>query len=92
MSDRYGAGDNVEEMIGSLLREGVVIIESLMTSDIVDSFCADLRAEFDREGHFFQNDFNGHTTLRVGGVAAHSQQFEEFFTHPSYKRLRVLMW
>ena len=82
MIDRYDAGDNVEEMIGSLLREGVVIIESLMTSDIVDSFCEDLRAEFDREGHLFQNDFNGHTTLRVGGVAAHSQHFEVFFTHP----------
>ena len=82
MIDRYHKTDSVEAMVASLHREGAVIVESLMPDRVTECFCSDLRAEFDRQGHLFQNEFNGHKTLRVGGLAAHSEQFEAFFTHP----------
>ena len=42
----------------------------------------DLRAPFDAQGHKFQNDFNGYTTLRLGGILGLSRAAAELIAHP----------
>jgi hypothetical protein len=51
--------------------------------DEIPAIVSDLRPEFDREGHLYQNAFNGHQTLRVGGVTKYSSHFSDFLLHPS---------
>ena len=80
---RYQNLDNVDQVVGSLQRTGAVIIENLLPEKLVDTLNADLRSEFDREGHLYQNEFNGHNTLRVGGVTKYSDSFASFLMHPA---------
>ena len=80
---RYQNLENVDQVVGSLQRTGAVIIENLLPEKVVDTLNADLRSEFDREGHLYQNEFNGHNTLRVGGVTKYSDSFASFLMHPA---------
>ncbi len=80
---RYGPKDALDKIALELTDKGVVIIEDLLDLKVIDNFNADLRREFDRVGHLFQNTFNGHNTLRVGGVAKYSSQFPALLMHPS---------
>jgi len=80
---RYQNLENVDQVVGSLQRTGAVIIENLLPEKLVDTLNADLRSEFDREGHLYQNEFNGHNTLRVGGVTKYSDSFASFLMHPA---------
>lgn len=41
-----------------------------------------MRTAFDREGHLFENDFNGYKTLRLGGILALSRTAVELIAHP----------
>jgi ectoine hydroxylase-related dioxygenase (phytanoyl-CoA dioxygenase family) len=47
----------------------------------VDRVVTELRPHFDREGHRFQNEFNGYTTLRLGGILALSPSSVELIAH-----------
>ena len=78
---RYYAGDSEEEIACALAAHGAVIIEDLLGPDVIDALNADLRPEFDREGHLYQNSFNGHKTLRVGGVAKYTDYFPELLNY-----------
>lgn len=60
-----------------------MIIERLLPQGVVAGLASDLRPEFDREGHLYQNQFNGHKTLRVGGVTKYSGHFPTLLLHPS---------
>ena len=79
---RYQAHDHVDNMVDALVNNGVVIVENLLEVAAVTGLNADLRAEFDREGHLYQNSFNGHKTLRVGGLAKYSDHFATLLMHP----------
>ena len=63
----FAATDDIQNMVAALQQSGVVVIDSVLPEAVSDGLCADLRPEFDREGHLYQNEFNGHQTLRVGG-------------------------
>ena len=64
---RYQAHDHCDNIVSALVNSGVVVVENLLEETVVAGLNTDLRAEFDREGHLYQNSFNGHKTLRVGG-------------------------
>ncbi|GIR71236.1 MAG: hypothetical protein CM15mP74_24870 [Halieaceae bacterium] len=58
--------DDIESVAAALQSRGAVVIDELLPDNIVADLSADLRPEFDREGHLYQNAFNGHQTLRGG--------------------------
>lgn len=80
---RFQPEDPIDSVIESLLQYGAVIIERLLPEAVTQGLIADLRPEFDREGHLYQNQFNGHSTLRVGGVTKYSAHFPTLLLHPS---------
>ena len=82
MLPRYKSDDKVPHVVSSLEQTGAVIIEDLLPEAAIDALSSDLRPEFDREGHLYQNAFNGHQTLRVGGVTKYSTHFADFLLHP----------
>ena len=83
MLPRYTSDTDVSRVVSSLEQTGAVIIEDLLPEAVIDGLSGDLRPEFDREGHLYQNAFNGHQTLRVGGVTKYSPHFSDFLLHPT---------
>ena len=80
---RYQAHDHADDIVSALVNNGVVVVENLLEEAVIAGLNTDLRAEFDREGHLYQNSFNGHKTLRVGGVAKYSAHFATLLMHPT---------
>ena len=83
MLPHFSRDDDIESVAVALQSRGAVVIDELLPDDIVADLSADLRPEFDREGHLYQNAFNGHQTLRVGGVTKYSSHFPTLLLHPS---------
>lgn len=79
----FAATDDTEAMVAALQKNGAVVINSVLPDVVSEGLCADLRPEFDREGHLYQNTFNGHHTLRVGGVTKYSSHFSTLLLHPT---------
>ena len=67
MLPHFSRDDDIETVAAALQSRGAVVIDELLPDNIVADLSADLRPEFDREGHLYQNAFNGHQTLRVEG-------------------------
>jgi ectoine hydroxylase-related dioxygenase (phytanoyl-CoA dioxygenase family) len=80
---RYQPDDDVELIVTALQDSGSVIIENVLSDEVLSGLSDDLRPEFDREGHLYQNTFNGHHTLRVGGVTKYSAHFPTLHLHPT---------
>ena len=83
MLPHFSRNDDIESVAAALQSRGAVVIDELLSDNIVADLSADLRPEFDREGHLYQNAFNGHQTLRVGGVTKYSSHFPTLLLHPS---------
>jgi ectoine hydroxylase-related dioxygenase (phytanoyl-CoA dioxygenase family) len=83
MLPHFSRDDDIETVAATLQSRGAVVIDELLPDNIVADLSADLRPEFDREGHLYQNAFNGHQTLRVGGVTKYSSHFPTLLLHPS---------
>ena len=75
--------DDTHDMVAALQQNGAVVINAVLPEAVSEELCADLRPEFDREGHLYQNEFNGHQTLRVGGVTKYSHHFPTLLLHPT---------
>ena len=87
MIAQFLASDSIESMTSALLNDGAVIIKRLVGNEVIERFNDDLRAEFDRQGHLFQGDFNGYKTRRVGAVAKYSKEFPSLLAHPTILQL-----
>ena len=87
MIAQFLASDSIESMTSALLNDGAVIIKQLVGNEVIERFNDDLRAEFDRQGHLFQGDFNGYKTRRVGAVAKYSKEFPSLLAHPTILQL-----
>ncbi len=72
---------NTDKIAKALDEDGAVIVERVAPPDLVDRVVAELRPHFDREGHRFQNEFNGYATLRLGGILALSPSSVELIAH-----------
>ena len=79
----FAATDDTHDMVAALQQNGAVVINAVLPEAVSEELCADLRPEFDREGHLYQNQFNGHQTLRVGGVTKYSAHFPRSSYTPS---------
>lgn len=74
--------DKTTDIIQALLKDGGVIVKDQASDDIIENVKAELRAAFEREGHLFENDFNGYKTLRLSGILALSRTAAELIAHP----------
>ncbi|MGA0336736.1 MAG: hypothetical protein ACO3LD_10820, partial [Luminiphilus sp.] len=79
----FAPTDDIHDMVAALQQSGAVVIDSVLPEAVSEGLCNDLRPEFDREGHLYQNTFNGHHTLRVGGVTKYSAHFPTLLLHPT---------
>jgi ectoine hydroxylase-related dioxygenase (phytanoyl-CoA dioxygenase family) len=70
------------EVVATLLRDGGVIVANQASDDVMDRILKNLRGPFDEQGHKFQNDFNGYTTLRLGGILGLSRASADLIAHP----------
>ena len=66
----------------TLLRDGAVIVESVIPETVLDQTLADFRGPFDEQGLKFTNDFNGYQTRRLSGVLGLSRASAEIIAHP----------
>ena len=66
----------------TLLRDGAVIVESVIPETVLDQTVADFRGPFDEQGLKFTNDFNGYQTRRLSGVLGLSRASAEIIAHP----------
>ena len=73
---------DTEPLVSALATDGGVVIADLASHDLIDQIARELRPHFDIEGHKFQNDFNGHKTLRLGGILALSSASQKLIAHP----------
>ena len=70
-----------EDIVAALRRDGGAIVAKQASDELVDAVKAELRPHFDREGHRFENDFNGYKTLRLGAILALSRSSAELIAH-----------
>lgn len=65
-----------------LLEDGAVIVERVVSGDLLDEVLKDLRPAFDAQGLKFTNDFNGYKTRRLGGILGLSRAASDILAHP----------
>lgn len=70
------------DVVAALFRDGGVIVANQVSDDVIETILKDLRGPFDEQGHKFQNDFNGYTTLRLGGILGLSRASADLIGHP----------
>ncbi len=73
----------LEDRLGEqLLSDGAVIVENVISADLLDQVIADLRPPFDEQGLKFTNEFNGFKTRRLGGILGLSRAAADILAHP----------
>lgn len=78
----FNRNDNTSEIVNALMTEGGAIVANQVNDDVIDNIKAELRPHFDKQGHKFQNDFNGYKTLRLGAILAISPTAAKLIAHP----------
>ena len=69
-------------VVSALFHDGGAIVSNQVELSTVDAVARELRPHFDKQGTQFQNDFNGYTTLRLGGILGISRSSAELIAHP----------
>jgi ectoine hydroxylase-related dioxygenase (phytanoyl-CoA dioxygenase family) len=75
-------GSHSNDVVAALMQDGGVIVAKLASNDVLDRIQKNLRGPFDEQGHKFKNDFNGYTTLRLGGILGLSRASADLIAHP----------
>ena len=70
------------DVVAALMQNGGVIVADQVSDDVIDRILENLRGPFDEQGHKFQNDFNGYTTLRLGGILGLYRASADLIAHP----------
>lgn len=82
MLKSFDNGSDTDDIVAALRRDGGVIVANQVQLDLIDEVASDLRPHFDDQGHRNQNDFNGHKTLRLGGILGLSRAAADLIAHP----------
>ena len=78
----FTANSETDAVVAALVRDGGAIVEELVEHAVVDKVAGELRPQLDRQGAKFQNEFNGFTTLRLGGILGFSRSSADLIAHP----------
>lgn len=75
------ASTTVEAVVDALRRDGAVIVDRLLPSDLLDRMAAELAVSLD-ETEFGTDEFNGLHTRRTGALIARSEAARDVVQHP----------
>ena len=78
----FDASSDTTAIVSALFRDGGAIVSDQVEHSIVDMVARELRPHFDNQGTRFQNEFNGYTTLRLGGILGISRTSADLIAHP----------
>lgn len=70
------------DIVAALIRDGGAIVKDQTQLGVISNIKKELRPHFDEQGAKFQNDFNGYSTLRLGGILGLSKTSAELIAHP----------
>jgi len=73
---------STNEILQALNEDGGVIVNNLVSDEVVDQISQELRPHYDARGTKHQDDFNGYTTLRVFAVPGVSRASLDLIAHP----------
>jgi ectoine hydroxylase-related dioxygenase (phytanoyl-CoA dioxygenase family) len=82
--DRFS---NPDSITSTLRRDGAVIVNDLVESDLVDAVRAELRPELDTSGLKSKSDFNGSLTLRTSCILSVAPSAAELVDHDMVVRV-----
>ncbi len=82
--DRFA---NPDSITSTLRRDGAVIVNDLVESDLVDAVRAELRPELDTSGLKSKSDFNGSLTLRTSCILSVAPSAAELVDHDMVVRV-----
>jgi len=69
------------DIISALRRDGAAVVTEQVAPELADTVLAELRDPFDKVGKCDESNFNGYSTLRVGGVLGVSPTSAELVAH-----------
>ncbi len=72
---------DAELVSSSLLKNGAVIVERIIDTELIDNVLKELREPFDKQGLKFTNEFNGFKTKRLGSILAFSASAADILAH-----------
>ncbi len=79
---RFTLETETAEIVAALRRDGAAVIREAAPPEAIEAVRSELRPHFDAEGTRDQSDFNGYTTLRVGGILGRSRSSAALIAHP----------
>jgi ectoine hydroxylase-related dioxygenase (phytanoyl-CoA dioxygenase family) len=82
MIKSYDRNTPSDIIAATLLREGGVIVLNQVDDDLIDKVSEELREPFDTHGRESENDFNGYSTRRLGGMLELSRSSADLMAHP----------
>ncbi|MEM7565098.1 MAG: phytanoyl-CoA dioxygenase family protein [Pseudomonadota bacterium] len=77
----FNAESDKHDVAAALQKDGGVIVENQVDSQLIDQISSELRPHFDKTGYKFQNDFNGYRTLRLSGILEISRTAADLIAH-----------
>jgi ectoine hydroxylase-related dioxygenase (phytanoyl-CoA dioxygenase family) len=83
----FGRFSNPDSITSTLRRDGAVIVNDLVESDLVDAVRAELRPELDTSGLKSKSDFNGSLTLRTSCILSVAPSAAELVDHDMVVRV-----
>ncbi len=81
MLQTLASQSNSDEIVSALLQDSGVIVANQAQDDLINRIVSELRPHFDKQGHKFQNNFNGYDTLRLGAILGLSHSAAELIAH-----------
>jgi len=78
---KFGPTASPAEVAAATLRDGAAVVESLVSTSLVDAIAADLREHLDTFGYRSKRDFSGHNTNRCHHVIEESPDSVQLISH-----------
>ena len=75
------ADTSVQAVVDAIRRDGAVIVDHLVSNELLDRMAAELASSFD-ETEFGTDEFNGLHTRRTGALIARSETARQLIQHP----------
>ena len=78
----FERGTPTDEVLAALRRDGAVVVERQVDTELADTVLRELRPHFDEQGRASESDFNGYSTLRLACVLSHAPSSAALIAHP----------
>jgi hypothetical protein len=77
----FNTETDTADIVSALKRDGAAVVTEQIAPELADAVLAELREPFDKVGKYDESNFNGYSTLRVGGVLGVAPTSAELVAH-----------